>query len=1312
MSGGKKQINQEARLDTNGHPRNGYTSVHEFKSNPVLEAFGNAKTLRNNNSSRFGKFVELQFDRSGRISGAAVRTYLLERSRVCQISDPERNYHCFYLLCAAPPEEREKFKLGDPKSFHYLNQSKCYKLDGVDDTEEYLATRRAMDIVGISEEEQDAIFRVVAAILHLGNVEFAKGKEIDSSVLKDDKSRFHLDATAELLRCDAKSLEDALIKRAMVTPEEIITKTLDPDSATGSRDALAKTIYSRLFDWLVDKINNSIGQDPNSKTIIGVLDIYGFESFKTNSFEQFCINFTNEKLQQHFNQHVFKMEQEDYTKEEINWSYIEFVDNKDVLELIEKSTHETFAQKLYQTFKNSKRFTKPKLSRTSFAISHYAGEVTYQADLFLDKNKDYVVAEHQDLLIASSCTFVAGLFPRLAEETSSKTKFSSIGSRFKLQLQSLMETLSSTEPHYIRCVKPNNVLKPAIFENLNGVLEAIRISCAGYPTKRTFYDFLNRFGVLAPDVLEGNYDDKVACRMLLDKIGLKGYELGKTKVFLRAGQMAELDARRAEVLGNAARRIQRQSRTFIARKEFRALRGAAIVLQSNVRGKLACNLYEEMRRQAAAVKIQKSFRRHIARESYLRIRHSAIAVQTALRGMVARNEFRFRKQMKAATIIQARLRSHLAHSYYKKLQKAALSTQCGWRSRVARKELRTLKMAARDTGALREAKDKLEKRVEELTWRLQLEKRQRTELEEAKAQESAKQQEALQAMRLQVEEANAAVIREREAARKAIEEAPPVIKETPVLVEDTEKINSLTSEVEALKASLESERQVAENLRKAFSEAEARNSELATELENATRKADQLNESVQRLEEKLSNSESEIQVLRQQALAISPTSRTMPTRSKTMFLPRTPENGSHLNGATKTTPDMALAVREPESEEKPQKYLNEKQQENQELLVKCISQNLGYAGGKPVAACVIYKCLLHWRSFEVERTSVFDRIIQTIASAIEVPDNNEVLAYWLSNSATLLLLLQRTLKATGAASLTPQRRRTTSASLFGRMSQGIRTSPQSAGLSFLNRQGLTKLDDLRQVEAKYPALLFKQQLTAYLEKIYGMIRDNLKKEISPLLGLCIQAPRTSRASLVKGRAQANAVAQQALIAHWQNFFVMQLCSLLLRRECCSFSNGEYVKAGLAELEQWCGEATDEYAGSAWDELRHIRQAVGFLVIHQKPKKTLDEVTRDLCPVLSIQQLYRISTMYWDDKYGTHSVSSDVIANMRVMMTEDSNNAVSSSFLLDDDSSIPFTVEDISKSMQQVDVNDIEPPQLIRENSGFGFLLTRKEGSAS
>ncbi|MBA0806810.1 hypothetical protein Gohar_022660 [Gossypium harknessii] len=984
-----------------------------------------------------------------------------------------------------------------------------------------------------------------------------------------------------------------------------------------------------------------------------------------------------------------------------------------------------------------------------------------------------------------------------------------------------METLNSTEPHYIRCVKPNNVLKPAIFENASiiqqlrcgGVLEAIRISCAGYPTRRTFYEFLHRFGVLAPEILAGNHDDKVACQMILDKMGLKGYQplsiglgvltsqsllqqvvvrsVGKTKIFLRAGQMAELDARRAEVLGNAARTIQRQIRTYIARKEFIELRKAAIMLQSHWRGIflvsfevqkamceaddihssevgsiLACKLYEQLRREAAALKIQKNFRRHIARESYLTVRQSAITLQTGLRAMTARNEFRFRKQTKAAIIIQAAFRCHVAYSYYKSLQKAALTTQCGWRRRVARRELRKLKMAARETGALKEAKDKLEKRVEELTWRLQLEKRLRTDLEEEKAQEIAKLHDALHAVQIQVEEANARVIKEQEAARKAIEEAPPVIKETPVIVEDTEKVNSLAAEVENLKASLLSETKAAEEARNACTDAETRNAELVKKLEESERKVDQLQESVQRLEEKLANSESEIQVLRQQSLAISPTGKSLTARQRTMILPRTPENGNVLNGETKVPSvvniiicdngnlkfDTTLVlsnVREPESEEKPQKYLNEKQQENQDLLIKCISQNLGFSGSKPIAACVVYKCLLHWRSFEVERTTVFDRIIQTIASAIEVQDNNDVLAYWLSNSSTLLLLLQHTLKASGAASLTPQRRRATSASLFGRMSQGLRASPQSAGLSFLSGRGLSRLDDLRQVEAKYPALLFKQQLTAFLEKIYGMIRDNLKKEISPLLGLCIQGemcgcggyatwgltamlfmvPRTSRASLVKGRSQSNAVAQQALIAHWQSIVksldrylkIMKsnhVPPFLVRTvftQIFSFinvqlfnSNGEYVKAGLAELEQWCSEATEEYAGSAWDELKHIRQAVGFLVIHQKPKKSLNEITKELCPVLSIQQLYRISTMYWDDKYGTHSVSSDVIAKMRVMMTEDSNNAVSSSFLLDDDSSIPFTVDDISKSLQQVDITDIDPPSPIRENSGFGFLLPRSE----
>ncbi|XP_028555703.1 myosin-9 [Dendrobium catenatum] len=1334
-----------------------------LESNPVLEAFGNAKTVRNNNSSRFGKFVEIQFDNKGRISGAAIRTYLLERSRVCQVSDPERNYHCFYLLCAAPPEEIEKYKLGNPRSLHYLNQSNCYELAGVSDAKEYLATRRAMEIVGISTQEQDAIFRVVAAILHLGNISFAKGQEIDSSVLKDEKSKFHLKITAELLMCDPQALEDALCKRVMITPEEVIRRPLDPVAATGSRDALAKTVYSRLFDWLVDKINSSIGQDVKSKSLIGVLDIYGFESFITNSFEQFCINFTNEKLQQHFNQHVFKMEQEEYTKEEIDWSYIEFVDNQDVLDLIEKkpggiialldeacmfpkSTYETFSQKLYQTFKTHKRFVKPKLSPTDFTISHYAGEVQYQSEQFLDKNKDYVVAEHQELLSDSKCPFVSGLFPPLPEDTSKSSKFSSIGARFKLQLQSLMEILNSTEPHYIRCVKPNNLLKPAIFENVNvmqqlrcgGVLEAIRISCAGYPTRRTFYEFLHRFGILAPEVLEGNYDEKVACGKILEKKGLKGWQMGKTKVFLRAGQMAELDARRAEVLGNAAKTIQRQIRTHITHKRFVATRKASILVQSSWRRRLAQKLYEHMRKESAAIKMQKNFRCYWAKNKYTGLRVSVLVLQTGLRAMAARDDFRFRKQTKASTEIQAQWRCHKAHSYHKKLRRASIVTQTKWRGRVARKELRKLKMAARETGALKEAKDKLEKKVEELTWRLQLEKRLRTDLEEAKAQEIAKLQSSLQVLQNKVNETNELLAKEREAMKKAIEEAPPIIKETTVLVQDTQKVDSLTAEVEQLKTSLGSEKERADDSLRKYGEEQKKSEEKQRKLEGIEEKSRHLQDHLNRLEEKLSNLESENQVLRQQAVSMAP-NKFLSGRSRSI-VHRSSDSG-HNNVDPKSSADIhsSSSVKElSELEDKPQRSLNEKQQENQELLIRCIAQHLGFAGSRPVAACIIYKCLLQWRSFEVERTSVFDRIIQTIGHAIETQEDNDVLAYWLSNASTLLLLLQRTLKASGAAGMAPQRSRSSSASLFGRMAQSFRGTPQGVNLSFANGGLVGGVDTLRQVEAKYPALLFKQQLTAYVEKIYGMIRDNLKKDISPLLGLCIQAPRTSRASLIKGAIRPQGLSTP--IAHWQgivrslwsflntlkgnhvppflvrkvftqifSFINVQLFnSLLLRRECCSFSNGEYVKAGLAELEHWCYKATDEYAGSAWDELKHIRQAIGFLVIHQKPKKTLDEISHDLCPVLSIQQLYRISTMYWDDKYGTHSVSPDVISNMRVLMTEDSNNAVSNSFLLDDDSSIPFSVDDISKSMEQIEISDIEPPLLIRENSGFMFLLPRSD----
>ncbi|KAJ4805624.1 Myosin [Rhynchospora pubera] len=1310
-----------------------------LESNPVLEAFGNAKTVRNNNSSRFGKFVEIQFDDRGKISGAAVRTYLLEKSRVCQISDPERNYHCFYMLCAAPPEDIERYKLADARTFHYLNQSDCINLDALDDAKEYLDTRRAMDVVGINNEEQDAIFRVVAAILHLGNVEFSDGEENDSSVLRDEKSRFHLNTAAELFMCDANELESSLCKRVIVTRGEKITKNLDPRAAALSRDGLAKTVYSRLFDWLVNRINDSIGQDPNSKFLIGVLDIYGFECFKTNSFEQFCINLTNEKLQQHFNQHVFKMEQEEYTKEEIDWSYIEFIDNQEILDLIEKkpggiialldetcmlprANHETFAEKLYQNFTKNPHFSKPKLSRSDFTIHHYAGDVIYQTDLFLDKNKDFVVPEHQALLGASNCSFIASLFP--PEDTSKPSKFSSIGTRFKQQLQSLLETLSATEPHYIRCIKPNNLLKPAIFENKNviqqlrcgGVLEAIRISCAGFPTRRAFDEFIDRFGVLAPEVLGGSYDEITAAKKLLEKVQLKGYQIGLTKVFLRAGQMAELDAMRNEVLGRSASKIQRKVRTHQARKNFILVCSSAVHLQAICRGTNARRSYENMRREAASLTLQTYIRRHHAIKAYQESLSASITIQSALRAMAARKELLFRQRNKAAVLIQSCFRTHLARSDYISLKKAAIATQCAWRVRIAKKELRKLKLAAKETGALQAAKNKLEKQVEDLTLRLQLERRMRSDAEEAKSQEIAKLKLAYQEMEKQVKETKE-LLAEEKVASKIASEKEALVKEVPVV--DTALVDTLTAENENLKT-------VVTSLETKIQETEKKYEDSAKEAKEAESLIAELKNSVLSLREKLSQMEAENQLLRKQALSSPPSRQT--SQISTKLLPPLKQSLSTVSNGRPHTEEHQSAspmkqgtspMKQGTPLKKSTSYL-ERQPESLEALVNCVVQRVGVVPGKPIFAITIYKCLLRWKSFEADKTSVFDRVIQMTSSAFENPDNNDDLAFWLGNSSTLAILLQKSLKISTGSGSTPRKRLPPSTSFFGRMTQGFRAS--SASMSY---EGSIVV---RPVEAKQTAMLFKQQLQAFVETFYGMVRDNLKKELTSLLSLAIQAPRTAKASIVRGRSVKNS----NLDSHWKTlvdnlndflemlqengvptiiirkllgqtfaFVNVQLFnSLLMRRECCSFSNGEYVKYGLEELEGWCNKLKEEIIGSAWNELKHIKQAVGFLVIFKKFNISYEDLTSDLCPALNVQQLYRICTQYWDDKYNTQSVSPDVLSRMT---DETSDDTSSGDFLLDDDNNIPFTWDEISTGMEDKEFSQIIIPNEILEIPALQFL---------
>ncbi|XP_057248607.1 myosin-15 isoform X3 [Beta vulgaris subsp. vulgaris] len=1338
-----------------GRASGGDRSVEQqvLESNPLLEAFGNARTVRNDNSSRFGKFVEIQFDIDGRISGAAIRTYLLERSRVVQITDPERNYHCFYQLCASK-EESEKYKLEHPSQFHYLNQSNVYELDGVSNRDEYLKTRRAMTIVGISDDEQEAIFRVLAAILHLGNVEFSPGKEYDSSKIKDPTSSFHLQMAADLLECDYDLLLSSLCTRSIQTREGTIVKALDCSAAFASRDALAKTVYSRLFDWLVEKINRSIGQDANSSIQIGLLDIYGFECFKHNSFEQFCINFANEKLQQHFNEHVFKMEQEEYNREEINWSYIEFVDNQDVLDLIEKkpigiialldeacmfpkSTHETFTTKLFQHFPSHPRLEKAKFSRTDFTVSHYAGKVNYQTEKFLDKNRDYVVVEHCHVLSSSKCSLIAGLFPAISEEPSrSSYKFSSVSSRFKQQLQALMETLNRTEPHYIRCIKPNSLNRPHIFENQSilhqlrcgGVLEAVRISLAGYPTRRTYAEFVDRFGLLVPEVIYGSYDEKTIALKILQKLKLENFQLGKSKVFLRAGQIGVLDARRTEVLDSAARLVQGRFKTYIARRDYISSRAAAISVQSYCRGCLARRMYAEKREAVAAIFLQKYVRGWLSRTAYMQLYSSAIILQSCVRGFSARQRYMSSKEHRAATLIQARWRVFKVQSAFRQHQKSIVVVQSLWRRKIARQLLKQLKQEANEAGALRKAKTKLEKQLEDLTLRLHLEKRLRVSVEEAKVAEITKLQRIIEALNFELEEVKSQTTKHGKKNLQLESDLELSKKEKYELQKQFQNIEGFKKENAILKNSLADLEKKNLSLEAQLGSALRENTHTMQKLRDVEQKCEQLQQNLRSMEDKSSNLENENLVLRQKALNQSP-KRNRPgfvrafsdIYSSALSLPYTEKKSIYET----PTPTKHTSVSQGLSDSRWSKLTVEKHQvnENYEFLSKCIKEDMGFQDDKPVAACVIYKCLLHWHAFESERTTIFDHIIEGINNALKAGNENDTLPYWLSNASALLCILQRCLKSNSFLNAASNRG-AGSAILSGRFAQGLKTPLKYIGVD----------DGVSHVEARYPAILFKQQLTASVEKIFGLIRDNLKKEISPLLGHCIQAPKATRSG--KSSRSPGGVPQQLSVNQWDSiiqfldslmnrlrknhvpsFFIRKLItqvfsfinislfnSLLLRRECCTFSNGEYVKSGLAELEKWISSVTEEFAGTAWHELNYIRQAVGFLVIHQKRKKSLEEIKQDLCPALTVRQIYRISTMYWDDKYGTQSVSNEVVAQMREMLNKDNQNLATNSFLLDDDLSIPFSTEDISKAIPAIDPMDVKPPVGVSDVPAAQFLL--------
>uniref|UniRef100_A0A8C8S794 Unconventional myosin-Va n=1 Tax=Pelusios castaneus TaxID=367368 RepID=A0A8C8S794_9SAUR len=734
-------------------------------SNPIMESIGNAKTTRNDNSSRFGKYIEIGFDKRYRIIGANMRTYLLEKSRVVFQAEEERNYHIFYQLCAsAALSEFKTLRLGNADYFHYTKQGGSPVIDGIDDAEEMVNTRQACTLLGISDSYQMGIFRILAGILHLGNVGFTS-RDADSCTIPPKHEP--LTIFCDLMGVEYEEMSHWLCHRKLATASETYIKPISKLQAINARDALAKHIYAKLFSWIVDHVNKALHSTVKQHSFIGVLDIYGFETFEINSFEQFCINYANEKLQQQFNMHVFKLEQEEYMKEEIPWTLIDFYDNQPCINLIEaklgildlldeeckmpKGSDDTWAQKLYNTHLNKcTLFEKPRMSNKAFIIQHFADKVEYQCEGFLEKNKDTVYEEQIKVLKSSKFKMLSELFkdeekalsPTSATPSgrtllsrtavkpakarpgqASKEHKKTVGHQFRNSLHLLMETLNATTPHYVRCIKPNDFKFPFTFDEKRavqqlracGVLETIRISAAGFPSRWTYQEFFSRYRVLMKqkDVLSNR---KQTCKNVLEKLILDKdkYQFGKTKIFFRAGQVAYLEKIRADKLRAACIRIQKTIRGWLMRKKYLRMRKAAITIQRHVRGYQARCYAMFLRRTRAATIIEKFQRMYVVRKRYRLMRAAAIALQSHLRGYIARNRYQKMLQEHKAIIIQKYTRGWLARVHYHRSLKAIIYLQCCYRRMSAKRELKKLKIEARSVERYKKLNIGMENKIMQL----------------------------------------------------------------------------------------------------------------------------------------------------------------------------------------------------------------------------------------------------------------------------------------------------------------------------------------------------------------------------------------------------------------------------------------------------------------------------------------------------------------------------------------------------------------------------------------------------------------------